>query len=123
MRANLRAMVFDSLRSAFEAVPAWSWALQAVGLVTAYVGAELNARRRIEGFHVWLASNVALAVLHAASHLWLLFVLDLLFLRVNLMGMSRWRKEAADHSSPAEQFPESVGVSTSGARRAQPSES
>lgn len=88
-------MDFESIRSAFEAVPAWSWALQAVGLATAYLGAELNARRRIEGFYVWLASNVALAVLHAASHLWLLLVLDLLFLRVNLMGISRWRREAA----------------------------
>jgi nicotinamide riboside transporter PnuC len=88
-------MDFDSLRSAFEAVPAWSWALQAVGLVTAYVGAELNARRRIDGFYVWLASNVALAILHGASHLWLLLVLDMLFLRVNLMGIARWRREAA----------------------------
>lgn len=94
-------MDFDSIRAAFETVPAWNWALQAVGLATAYVGAELNARRRIEGFHVWLASNVALAVLHAASHLWLLLVLDLLFLRVNLMGISRWRREAAAALEPA----------------------
>jgi nicotinamide riboside transporter PnuC len=102
MRANLARMDFDSLRSSFEAVPAWSWALQAVGLATAYVGAELNARQRIEGFHVWLASNVALAALHAASHLWLLLVLDLLFLRVNVLGIRRWRRDAslASASSP-----------------------
>lgn len=95
MRANLRSMDFDSIRSEFESVPAWSWTLQAVGLATAYVGAELNARRRVEGFYVWIASNVALGALHIASHLWRLFVLDLLFLRVNLLGVSRWREEDA----------------------------
>lgn len=101
MRANLARMDFDTLRSSFEAVPAWSWALQAVGLATAYVGAELNARQRIEGFHVWLASNVALAVLHAASHLWLLLVLDLLFLRVNVLGIRRWRRDADAAQPPS----------------------
>ena len=103
MRANLARMDFDSLRSSFEAVPAWSWALQAVGLATAYVGAELNARQRIEGFHVWLASNVALAALHAASHLWLLLVLDLLFLRVNVLGIRRWRRDARAASALSQQ--------------------
>jgi nicotinamide riboside transporter PnuC len=99
MRANLARMDFDTLRSSFEAVPAWSWALQAVGLATAYVGAELNARQRVEGFHVWLASNVALAVLHAGSQLWLLLVLDLLFLRVNVLGIRRWSREKRGSSA------------------------
>jgi nicotinamide riboside transporter PnuC len=74
----------------FGAVPAWNWALQGVGLATAYLGAELNARKLRAGFQVWIASNVVLATLHACSGLWLLFVLDLLFFRVNVIGLRRW---------------------------------
>lgn len=80
-----------SLSASFNAVPAWNWALQAVGLLTAYVGAELNTRMKISGFYVWLVSNVTLAALHAATSLWLLLILDLLFFRVNLMGIRRWK--------------------------------
>jgi nicotinamide riboside transporter PnuC len=93
-------MFIEETKQAFLAVPAWSWALQAVGLATAYVGAELNARMRIEGFHVWLASNVALAILHAASSLWLLLVLDVLFFRVNALGIRKWRQQAAARRAP-----------------------
>jgi nicotinamide riboside transporter PnuC len=82
-----------SLSASFNAVPAWNWALQGVGLLTAYVGAELNTRMKISGFYVWLVSNVTLAALHAATSLWLLLVLDLLFFRVNLMGIRRWRAQ------------------------------
>lgn len=85
-------MGFEYLLNAVAAVPAWNWALQAAGLVTAYGGAELNARRKVEGFHLWIVSNVTLAVLHGAGHLWLLLVLDLLFLRVNVLGIRRWRR-------------------------------
>ncbi len=79
-----------SFFSSFDAVPLWNWGLQAVGLGTAYVGAELNARKMRAGFQVWLASNVVLATLHACSGLWLLFVLDLMFFRVNVIGLRRW---------------------------------
>lgn len=83
--------MFEAIKQTFLEVPAWSWTLQAIGLVTAYAGAELNARMRIEGFHVWLASNVALAILHAASSLWLLLALDILFFRVNVIGIRKWK--------------------------------
>ena len=83
-------MFADHIRHAIDTVPLWNWALQAVGLATAYVGAELNARQWIEGFHIWLASNLALGILHAATGLWLLLVLDLLFLRVNILGIRSW---------------------------------
>ena len=88
-------MFLEETKQALLAVPAWSWVLQTVGLVTAYVGAELNARMRIEGFHIWIASNLALAVLHAASSLWLLLILDLLFLRINVVGIRRWRARSS----------------------------
>ena len=72
-------------------VPVWNWLLQGVGLCTAYAGAELNARQRPEGFALWIVSNAALSTLHALTGLWLLFVLDLLFFRVNVIGLRRWR--------------------------------
>ena len=85
-------MLFDEIRQTFLAVPPWSWVVQFVGLVSAYVGAELNACMRIKAFYLWLASNVALAIVHAASSLWLLLLLDLLFFRVNLLGIRKWSR-------------------------------
>jgi hypothetical protein len=76
----------------FHGLPWWNWALQGVGLVTSYVGAELNSRMNVRGFQVWMASNVCLFVLHAISSLWLLCVLDALYLRLNFRGVSRWRR-------------------------------
>jgi hypothetical protein len=88
--------IFEHLNT----VPAWNWALQFVGVVTAYVGAEFNARMRIGGFFLWLGSNITLAVLHAATGLWLLFLLDVLFFRVNVLGVRRWVRERPE-SAPA----------------------
>lgn len=82
-----------SLEATLASVPAWNWALQAVGLATAYAGAELNARLRISGFYCWLVSNVVLAVLHATAGLWLLLLLDVLFFRVNILGIARWGRQ------------------------------
>ncbi len=77
-----------------SAVPSWIWFLQMAGFTTAYAGAELNARMRIEGFYLWLVSNLALAAVHAHAGLWLLLLLDLFFLRVNLRGATRWARQA-----------------------------
>jgi nicotinamide riboside transporter PnuC len=87
-----------SLPAAIANVPAWNWALQGVGLVTAYVGAELNARMRLSGFYLWLVSNVVLAVLHGLAGLWLLLVLDGLFFRVNVLGIVRWSRLHPDQA-------------------------
>lgn len=84
-----------NVEDAFYAVPIWNWVLQFVGLCMAYVGAELNARQRISGFYLWIASNFVLGVLHAASGLWLLLVLDLMFLRVNVLAIRRWRRSGS----------------------------
>ena len=80
------------LTSEINGLPAWNWLLQAAGVVLAYSGAELNARKSVRGFQLWIASNVLLAGVHAATGLWLLLVLDLLFLRVNVLGWYRWRQ-------------------------------
>lgn len=80
------------LTQPINGTPLWNWALQAIGVLTAYIGAELNARGKIAGFPVWMVSNLVLAIIHIVSGLWLLFVLDLLFLRVNFVGLRRWRK-------------------------------
>ena len=81
-------------------VPLWNWALQAAGLCAAYAGTELNARRMRSGFAVWIVSNVALAALHAATGLWLLLALDLLFFRVNVIGLRSWEQRRG-RDSPA----------------------
>lgn len=78
----------------WQTLPWWNWALQAVGLVASYVGAELNARLRVEGFHVWLVANVALFVVHVSSGLWALALLDVLYLRINFLGMRKWKQQA-----------------------------
>ena len=88
LATTLRAMLSADLTG----VPVWNWLLQGVGLCTAYAGAELNARQQPEGFALWIVSNAALSTLHALTGLWLLFVLDMLFFRVNVMGLRRWRK-------------------------------
>ena len=71
-------------------LPWWNWALQCAGGVCAYLGAEYNARLKIQGFYVWLCANVLLCVVHAAAGLWLLCVLDIAYIRVNLVGIAQW---------------------------------
>jgi len=82
-----------AILEALAAVPVWNWGLQLVGLVASYVGAELNARMRVSCFYLWTLSAVALGMLHAASGLWLLLLLDVLFLRVNALGVVRWSRQ------------------------------
>jgi len=88
------------ISSQFQGVPWWNWTLQGIGLLTAYVGAELNARQRISGFVVWLASNIVLAIIHASTGLWLLLVLDVLFFRINVLGIVRWGRDKPETLQP-----------------------
>jgi hypothetical protein len=81
---------------AIGAVPPWNWALQIVGMLTAYAGAELNARLKVSGFYIWMFSNVTLAALHAATGLWILLLLDVLFFRVNVIGVMRWKRNRTE---------------------------
>jgi len=46
----------------------------------------------IRGFYVWLCSNLTLLVLHIASGLWLLALLDVAYFRLNLYGILRWKQ-------------------------------
>lgn len=73
-------------------LPWWNWTLQALGLLSSYVGAELNSRMDIRGFYVWILSNIVLLVLHAASGLWVLCVLDVAYFRVNVRGIAHWHR-------------------------------
>jgi nicotinamide riboside transporter PnuC len=82
------------LEHAYLAVPWWSWLLQAIGLVASYTGAEMNARLRVEGFYVWLVANVALFIVHVSSGLWALALLDVLYFRINLVGVRKWKSQA-----------------------------
>lgn len=82
--------MIEALSQQIHGVPLWNWGLQAIAFACSYAGAELNARMRIKGFYLWMASNVALAVLHAYAGLWLLFALDLIFFRINIRGILHW---------------------------------
>jgi len=73
-------------------LPWWHWALQALVLLSAYLGAELNSRAQVRGFQVWLFSNVVSLVLHVASGYWVLCLLDIAFVRINLRGMREWTR-------------------------------
>lgn len=79
-------------------VPVWNWLLQACGVSLAVAGAYENAKGKIRGFHLWIASNVFMAVLHAQAGLWGLLALDFVFTLINLKGMKAWQK-----SPPTEQ--------------------
>ena len=81
-----------SLHTVWARLPWWNWALQIVGLVSSYVGAELNARMRVQGFHVWLLANVVLFVVHVSSGLWALALLDMAYFRINVKGIRHWRR-------------------------------
>ncbi len=83
-----------ALVQAASGVPWWSWVLQAIGVASSYVGAELNARMRVEGFYVWLVSNLVLLIVHVTSGLWELALLDVLYFRINLVGIRHWRARA-----------------------------
>jgi hypothetical protein len=84
----------ESLKLTLDGLPLWNWILQAAGLITSYIGAELNSRAKRSGFAVWISSNVILGTIHAASGLWLLLVLDVLYVRINVAGLRRWRTTA-----------------------------
>lgn len=85
-------------------VPMWNWGLQAIALITSGVGAVLNAQMRISGFYLWLFSNVVLGVIHAATGLWLLLLLDIFYFGVNVMGVITWNRKSqhATSAMPAE---------------------
>jgi hypothetical protein len=87
----------DLFSSAHD-LPAWNWALQGIGLITSYIGAELNSRMRVSGFYIWMVANLSLAIVHAASGLWLLLALDMLYFRINFMGIRRWNEAVAKSS-------------------------
>lgn len=79
-------------------LPLWNWALQAVGLVAAYIGAELNAQMRLSGFYAWTIGNCALLNVNALAGLWLLVVLHVLYLRINAKGVVTWSKRFPDQA-------------------------
>lgn len=74
-------------------LPWWNWLLQGVGVVLAYVGAELNSRLDIRGFKVWIAANIALFILHVISGLAILAALDVIYIRLNVRSIQRWVAE------------------------------
>lgn len=91
-------LLVELLTQPIQGLPLWNWILQAVGLLSAYAGAELNSRMRISGFYVWTVGNVALIVVNAIAGLWLLALLNVLYLHINARGVLRWSKTFPDQA-------------------------
>jgi hypothetical protein len=77
----------------FYGVPWWNWSLQILGLTTSYYGAVRNAKMDIKGFYIWLISNIILFLLHLFTGLWVLCLLDILYFRINLIGIKNWKNK------------------------------
>jgi nicotinamide riboside transporter PnuC len=75
----------------YQGHPWWSWLLQGIGVVLAYSGAELNSRLNVRGFSLWIAANVALFLVHVTSGLALLSILDVIYIRLNVRAIQRWK--------------------------------
>lgn len=89
--------LFEAISMQFQAAPWWVWMLQCAGVATSYVGADLNSRMRVAGFVWWGLSNVVLFVVHVYAGLYVLTVLDVLFLRLNIRGFRHWQAEQGRH--------------------------
>jgi hypothetical protein len=81
-------------------LPWWNWVLQGIGFAVSYAGAEFNSRLDIKGFHLWLVANVTLLLVHMISGLAILAFLDVMYIRLNVLAIQRWRG-AKKHSDPA----------------------
>ncbi|MFT7722206.1 MAG: hypothetical protein QM788_05180 [Roseateles sp.] len=77
-------------------LPVWNWLLQALIICGSYTGAVLNSRLRLSGFYFYSIGTGLIAILHFTSGMWLLFVLDLLYLRINILGIFMWAKKYPD---------------------------
>jgi hypothetical protein len=73
-------------------LPVWNWMGQILGMGFALWGAHENSQMKIRGYHLWLASNAFLIVIHAASGLWVFVMLDIAFSITNLRGIRTWRQ-------------------------------
>lgn len=69
--------------------------IQPVILITGVLGAILNAKQIIYGFHIWIACNLLLiysSVQHAQSGMAALYVF---YTGVCIFGIFNWRKKVA----------------------------
>lgn len=80
----------------FEGIPTWSWILQSIAIFTQFLGAELNARLKINGFYVLMIANITLAIIHIISGLWIVLILDVLYFRINIRGLRTWGAKKPD---------------------------
>lgn len=110
--------MMEFLTADIHGTPVWNWALQLLAFGTAYRGAQLNSKMKISGFYVWMVSNVALGILNAYAGLWLLFVLAVLFFRINVLGTLHWAEE---HPEQCPKWLEGVIAKRIEKRKSQPS--
>lgn len=86
-------ILYDWLAVQFYGVSVWSWMLQFFGMVLSLVAADLNARLNVKCFFLWILGGSMMIGVHIMSGLWLLLIMDFIYLNINYRGLKRWAKE------------------------------
>lgn len=72
----------------------WAWRLGWLATVLSVAGVVLNNCRLWPCFLLWMVSNAISAMLHARrdTRIWSLFVRDLVFLALSVVGLWQWTR-------------------------------
>jgi len=89
-------VVYSWLAHQFQGVSIWSWIFQFFGIVLSLIAAELNAKLDVRCFFLWILGGSMMIGVHVISGLWLLLVMDFLYLNINYRGLRRWAQETPE---------------------------
>lgn len=78
------------IAAAFHGITWWVWMLQFFGVVLSLIAADMNSRMNIYCFYLWSAAGLMMLVVHVTADLWLLIVMDILYLNINYRAIKRW---------------------------------
>jgi nicotinamide riboside transporter PnuC len=68
-----------------------------IATAMALMGAVFNSQRRVEGFYLWVASNVVFLVLAACRRDWPQVVLWTMYTGISLRGIVVWTRKAMQY--------------------------
>lgn len=95
------ALTFLKRDFAPEAIP---WA-DAFASATAFTGMWLMARKKVENWYWWIATNIASIPLYFVKHYVFTSVYYLILLAMAIWGLVEWKKRAAEYLLKKEQEP------------------
>lgn len=81
------------------------WA-DAFASATAFTGMWLMARKKVESWYWWIATNIASIPLYFVKHYVFTSVYYLILLIMAVWGLMEWRKRANEHLSKTQEIPE-----------------